>query len=389
MRYGFSTHMVSLRLCLVISYMLFSAASSAVAQFGSSNWTGGMGDGATVGSNAWNGQSWLGSSGVRKDWNLGITGDNTDVGVSIRQVNPNSSAARAGINVGDIVVCVASTQVGRAGNQVNDLSEQLNRNADQLGRIRLLVMDRRSGQLRSIQVQLDNGQAGLSGNIAFRGSSAPGNSIVTVELENVTRPYFVVGGGRQTFRVPGYGQSQIPFSLNFDPRYIAESDSYRVKATVTSNGEVTHISEQQPFVLTRGYPNTVQLTMVPNPAFATNLPANVNTVGYPNYASGIQTVTAAYQRYLGRNPTLVELAVWQQMPDLQYNLADLPIQMMGSQEYFDRVGNNNLVWLERVFAELLGRNASQAELDQWMRRFGELRYSRTELLRQLKQASGR
>jgi uncharacterized lipoprotein YbaY len=389
MRNGLFVKLASWKLCLAIGWILYTTTSLAFAQYSSNGWPDGASGEATNGFNAWGSGSWLGTSGVRKDWRLGVTGDNTDVGVSVRQVAPNSAAARAGINVGDIIVCVAYTQVGRAGNQVVDLGEQLNRNADAFGRVRLLVMDRRLAQLRSMQVQLDNGKAGLTGNVLIQGGALSSNSIVTIELENATRPYFVVGGGRQSFRVPGYGQSSIPFSLNYDARYIAETDSYRVKATVTNNGVITHVSAQQPFVLTRGYPNTVQLTMIPNSGFATNLPSNVVTAGYPNYVDGIQAVTAAYERYLGRAPSSVELAVWQQMPDMQYRLADLPNQMMGSQEYFDRVGNSNLVWLERVFAEILGRNATQAELDQWMRRFAELGYSRTELLRQLKQASGR
>lgn len=375
--------------CLPFCYLLLAASNASYGQFTSSDWNSGLGVGATNGFNAWNGGNWLSKPGTGRDWKLGITGDNTDVGIVVRQVAPNSSAARAGIFAGDTVVCVGETQVGRVGNRLIDLGEQLNRNADALGRVRLLLLDRRLGQLRAQAVQLDSGQTGLSGTVVIRGGGVSSNSVLTVELENVSRPHFVVGGGRQAYTLQGYGQRQVPFVLNFDPRYVFERDSYRIKATITANGIMTHLSDQQPFVLTQGYPNTVQLTMVPNRGFATNLPSNPTVSGYANYASGMSEVAAAYERFLGRDPTAVELAVWQQMGDLQYRVADLPIEMMGSQEYFDRVGNNNLVWLEQVFAQLLGRNATQAELDQWMRRFGELRYSRTELLRQLKQASGR
>ena len=61
----------------------------------------------------------------------------------------------------------------------------------------------------------------------------------------------------------------------------------------------------------------------------------------------------------------------------------MPLELMAAQEYFDLAGNNNLVWLEKVFQEIVKKRPSQIELDQWMRRYADLRYSRTELLRQL------
>ncbi len=377
--------------CLAVGWALTATTELSFAQASWGNWGSASYPTASAPGPGyvWGGGSGISSTGTGKDWKLGVTGDNTDVGVYVRQVEPNSSAARAGINMGDIIVCVANDQVGRVGSQVFDLAEELNHHANSNGGVRLLVQDGRSRQLRSLQVQLSDQLGGLTGTIVIPGGSLAPDSVVTVELENMTRPYFVVRNGRQSFRLPAYTQSNIPFALNYDPNYVAESDSYRVRATVTSAGRVTHTTAQPPFVLTRGYPNKVVLTLTPSAYVATTLPSNVVTVGYPSYSNGLQQVVEAYERYLGRRPTPVELAVWQQMTDTQYRLADLPVELMGSQEYYDRVGNNNVVWLERVFAEMLGRNPSATEMDQWMRRFGELRYSRTELLRQLKMVSGR
>ncbi len=64
-------------------------------------------------------------------------------------------------------------------------------------------------------------------------------------------------------------------------------------------------------------------------------------------------------------------------------------QFLGSQEYFDRTGNNNIVWMERVFTEITGRVPTAAEMDQWMRRFASVSYSRSEILRELTTAAGR
>ena len=57
---------------------------------------------------------------------------------------------------------------------------------------------------------------------------------------------------------------------------------------------------------------------------------------------------------------------------------------MASQEYFDRVGDNNSVWIRKVFGEVIGRTPSALEFDQWMRRFADVRYSRMEVLKQMK-----
>ncbi len=269
-----------------------------------------------------------------------------------------------------------------------DLAEEIVRQADASGRVRLLLQEGRSRQLRSLQVQLDDRQGGLTGTLVVRGrGGVPANSIVTVELENESRPHFVVRNGRQTYRMPAYTEREIPFALNYDPRYISESDRYVVRASVSSNGRVTHTTVQTPYVLTQGYPNNVQLTLTPTSYTAGGGSGNIIEAGYPSYDRISQRVSEAYQRYLGRRPTSVELAVWQRVTDIQYRMDELPIELMGSQEYFDRVGNNNEAWMQRVFFEMLGRAPSRGEMDQWMRRLAELRYSRTELLRQLKLVS--
>jgi hypothetical protein len=62
---------------------------------------------------------------------------------------------------------------------------------------------------------------------------------------------------------------------------------------------------------------------------------------------------------------------------------------MATQEYYDRTGANDFAWVQRVFTEVIGKTPSSVEMDLWMRRFAELRYSRSELLNQLKMQSQR
>ena len=96
-----------------------------------------------------------------------------------------------------------------------------------------------------------------------------------------------------------------------------------------------------------------------------------------------------YRRYLRRDPTYLELAALRATPGIVDRLQTMPLELMAAQEYFDAAGNNNRVWLESVFQEIVKRPASPAELDQWMQRYASLGYSRMALLEQLNaQAKG-
>lgn len=344
------------------------------------------------GDSTWASQNWLGSSGTNRQWQLGIEGSNTQTGVVVNQIRPNSAAARAGINRMDTIICVGGDQVGIVGGRVFDLREELNQHADSQGRIGLLIQESRGGRLQALNVQLDDGQPGLTGVLRFSGP-IPANSIVTVQLTNVTRPQYIVRNGEYSFRAPTYSSGQVPFTLTFDPAYIFPQDTYQVRAYVSSGGRTIFDTQRPAFVLTRGNPNSAQLSLTPvsygvyGDSVAASNPNNngvVLTAGYANYDRISQNVTSSYQRYLGRNPSSIELAAWHQVPDVQFRLTQLPIELMASQEYFDRVGNNNLVWMRQVFGEVIGHTPSALELDQWMRRFADLRYSRMELLRQMK-----
>lgn len=209
----------------------------------------------------WGSSNWPGQVGTRNSWTLGVTGKNTNVGVMVDSVSPNSAAMRIGLSAGDLIVCVAGVQVGSVGSKIFDMAEELNRHADSSGRVGILVQFRRTGQLQTIPVQLDNDQAGLSGTLMIQNGSLPSNSIITVQLQNESRPYFAIRGGQQTFRTPAVSQGTIPFSINFDPQYISPIDHYSVHAFVTYNGNTIYQTTQPSYVLTQGNPGTVRLLL--------------------------------------------------------------------------------------------------------------------------------
>ncbi|MCA9132336.1 MAG: YbaY family lipoprotein [Planctomycetales bacterium] len=335
--------------------------------------------GFDFGSN-WQGNDWLGDASKQNhQWLLGVTGDNLDTGVLVRNVASNSAAARARIEVGDTIVTAGGFQVGSVNGRVYDLAQEINARADASGYISLVIQDHRNGQLASVRVKLDDRQTTLRGTLVYSERSAlPDDAIVTVLIENLTRPYYTVHNGQTAFR-PARGSS-IPFEIAYDPAYVNAQDSYQVRAFVTSGGRTILDTRQPQRVLTNGAASQVrmQLTPVGRPGAG-----SVVSVGYPNYNDLDDQLVSMYRKYLRRDPTSAELAALRLTPGINARMDSMPMELMAAQEYYDASGNNNSVWLERVFQEIVQRRPSSSEMEQWMQRFGELRYSRTELLRQL------
>jgi len=333
----------------------------------------------------WQGGSWLGGGGVsRKEWRLGVTGFETETGVAVRSVAPRSAGALARIEVDDIIVAVEGFQVGIVGGRLYDLNDELNRRANATGVVTLLVQDHISGRLASIRAQLDGNQNTLTGTLVYTGRAPlPSDAIVTVEIENLTRPHYQVRQGNYSFR-PTVANN-IPFEIAYDPSFIDPQDTYRVRAFVSSGGRTILNTPSPQNVLTRGNPSQARLTLAPldTSLVSSNPTSGVITAGYPNYNALNERITQMYQQYLGRRPTTLELAALRATPNIESRLDLMPLEIMAAQEYFDLAGNNDAVWLQKVFQEIVKKRPSQTELDQWMRRYSDLRFSRTELLRQL------
>lgn len=113
-----------------------------------------------------------------------------------------------------------------------------------------------------------------------------------------------------------------------------------------------------------------------------NQPAvNVMAVSYAGYDNISAQVTSSYQNYLGRNSMSMEIAAWHSVPDSKYRIGRLPAELMATQEYFDRCGNNNVAWLESVFWEVIGHVPSSYEQSLWVGRFAEVHFFTNQGLR--------
>jgi hypothetical protein len=79
-----------------------------------------------------------------------------------------------------------------------------------------------------------------------------------------------------------------------------------------------------------------------------------------------QFIAAAYQRYLGRNPSASEVAGW--ATQMQQGLSDeqLEAAFIGSQEYIANHGGQGAGWVTGMYHDLLGRTPSQTEVNGWV-----------------------
>ncbi len=376
------THLLLAAMCLMVSPL-----------YAQTRWDNNTADRSrSVGfeqSYGWSGSDWLGSQGQqsRPQWQFGVSGENRTTGVLVRSVSPNSAAARARIEPGDLIVNVAGFQVGEVAGRVYDLAEEINRRADASGNVSIIIQDHVSGRLAAVPVSLDNYNKALSGVLSYRERvSLPLDAVVTVQIENITRPYWGLRNGTTQFRpTPG---ANIPFEIAYDVADVNQQDNYQVRAFVTSGGRTILDTPQPQRVLTNGATKQVQLVLAPvlgAISTAGNAPSTggVVSAGYPNYNTIDEQLKTMYRKYLNRDPNFGELAALRVTPGIESRMATLPLDIMAGQEYFDGAGNNDAAWLEKAFSQIVKRPPSQTELQQWLSRYADLRRSRIALLNQL------
>ncbi len=335
---------------------------------------------------AWQNSNWLGSSQLStQDWKLGVQCDDMETGVLIRQVAPGSAAARASLEVSDTIIAVGGQQVGIVDGRYVDFSAEIRRRADAYGNVALLVQDGRTGKLAAIRVQLDGNQSSVRGFIVRRDRAAlPSDAMVTVSLENVSRPFYAVRNGQTTFLATA--QNNIPFEINYDPSYIDSADQYELRVQIVSGNRIAYRSSQPVRIFGGAPTDGIQVEVVPTQttvAYPSNWP--VVTAGYGSTVTEtlLAQYTQIYRRYLGRDPSQMELAAFMISSNPQAEVDVLPLNLMAGQQYYDAVGNNNTMWITSVFQQIIGRPPTVPERDQWLRYFNDLRGSRMEVLRQL------
>lgn len=316
-----------------------------------------------------------------RNWKLGVYVRNLDVGALVQQVDSGTAAQTAGINVGDLIVAVAGNRIGEFDGRVVDIGDELRRSADPYGRVSLLIQDSRTKNLRAAVVTLSATSGLTSGTVAVNDrTSLPSGSILTVQLTNVSKPFFEVAGGKAISRAEGVGP--FPFSLNYDPRYIDARDQYALNAWITWNNQVIYSLRQPiqvapaalgqtfPLVVERGnYITSPTTTSIPGISTSTAGTISAASPGYGSLpgAADANALNQLFVAVLGRPASSSELLAWQAYLQQGKNLNDVAVKLMTSNQYRERFPTDT-AYIQQVLLTLTGRAPTSAEVQAWVAR---------------------
>ena len=316
-----------------------------------------------------------------RNWKLGVYVRNLDVGVLVQQIDAGSAAQAAGINIGDVIIAVAGNRIGEFDGRVVDIGDELRRSADPYGRVSMVIQDSRTKNLRSAVVTLSATSGLTSGTVVVNDrASLPSGSILTVQLTNVSKPFFEVAGGKAVSRAEGVGP--FPFSLNYDPRYIDTRDQYALNAWITWNNQVIYSLRQPIAVAPSGLTQSFQLiaergnyiatpgtTTIPGISTASGGTVSVASPGYGNLPGATDTnaVNQLFVAILGRPASSAELLAWQSYIQQGKSLNDVAVKLMTSSQYRDRFPTDT-AYIQQVLQTLTGRTPTVAEVQAWVAR---------------------
>ncbi len=172
-------------------------------------------------------------------WYFGANGESTDTGVRLRSVDRGSPAALAGLEAGDTVVTVAGYQVGRVGGRTFGLDEELHRQVDANGRVRLLVLDRRTGNLTNLDATLHKGRPEERHVVRGRAMLPPGDRLPRageIRIKLVRRAFFGKKTEAEVTR-PIAGSPPIAFELKYDANKLDFDAEYELEVEIFENNQ--------------------------------------------------------------------------------------------------------------------------------------------------------
>ncbi len=308
----------------------------------------------------------FGSNGIRQDWRIGVGIDNRDIGAIVTQVQQGSAAQLAGIIPGDVIVGAGPSRIGLVDGRIVELAEVARNFADNFGRISLLVLDSRSRQLRNVPINMMSTATSLNGSLILADSGfLPSDAIATIELRNVSRPFFQVQGGRTSFNVSRQGP--FAFSLNVDPRFLDPNDQYELQSMITSRNQLIYSS--QPTLLRAGdVSRRWDLVLQPSNLSAASTGGIVNA-GYPSFGFSTPTVDLVreLQSLLGRQPLSNEITAWDSFLRSGNTLTSLRQRILSNPQLRSNFGNDSL-YVQHIFTNMMSRAPSSAELSYWISR---------------------
>ncbi len=319
------------------------------------------------------GSSGFGNSGsmyapARKDWKLGVYVQNTDAGAVITQIAPGSAGQAAGLQPNDIIVAVGGARIGNFDNRIIELADEIRRSTDAYGRVSLLVFNSRLRSLAALAVSMNSTSSTLTGVVVTRDrSSLPYGSILNVELQNVSKPYYVIAGGKSATRAEGNGP--FGFEIHFDPRYIDPRDQYQLIASISVGNQIAYGLPQPILVDVNNLGQPLNLVLeqasggfaFSNPNNSVGNPVNVVNVGYP-VSFGPAQLNELFMQVLNRGPSTREIEAWRAYLNQGNSPNDLKVKLISSSQFRERFAYNDAAYIDRMIQALKNRPSNQQEV---------------------------
>lgn len=308
-------------------------------------------------------------------WRMGVAIENLETGVLLTDVERGLPADRAGLKRGDVIINVGGYQCGYVGGALFDLGDEINRRVDQQGRINVLAFDNQNRQLHSLPITLQQQTAaGVRGTILCRERiTLTRQATLTVRLRDVTYASWQnVEVGKHV--IPNPPQPPIPFSIQFDPASIYPDHKYAVDAWLVDRGEIVLQSSAPTPVNPLAGASALQVTLVrTSPSVP---PSNAYAVGQ------LEQIDGWYRQYLGRPASSQELAAWQAHLQAGRSPQDVQAFILGSSEYYDRMGNNRDRYLAELYQTVYGRAPTAYDIQQFASQYQQYDGARSQFVRE-------
>jgi hypothetical protein len=220
--------------------------------------------------------------------------------------------------------------------------------------------------------------------LADRGS-LPIGSVLTIQLQNLTRPFYEVAGGKTVLKAEGTGPFR--FDLFIDPRYLTPSDQYQLTAFVSSNNQVVYNLRQPVLVPVQGLNQLYNLALerpyTPPPASVATTPNSFTPVGggvvtaslpaAPSLPGQVSTdaLNQVFVSLLGRQPSSRELIAWQDYMQQGHTLNDVAAKIMASPQFRERYATDQ-AYVQQVIQTLTGKLATSNDVNYWVGRMTAL-----------------
>lgn len=300
-------------------------------------------------------------------WRIGVYSRNTDTGVLIMRIVPNSPAAIAGLEPNDKIVAVGGYQVGIVNGLRHDLGAEFDLRCDENGATTLLVQDRRDGSLVNVDVQLEPKFATIGGKVNWYSEyPLPREAFAEIELRERVRPGAPMVTIAQTTvhalnETQKFKQGSVPFDLEYSQTDIDPNRQYFVTATITDNYQTLYATDRMYPVITAQNPRRVDLQMAQAWDWR-----NSQGVGSIGQATEYDQFVRLFEKYMGRPLRPAEAEIYRNDFNHGRSVNDALVNVIGNPEFYSRAEMDDRAFIVRAHQMYTGKTPNEQTIQYWL-----------------------